>query len=392
MLPDVVKVSVVATVMSLGGGPMRNGLRVIDTDAHQMEPPRVWAEYIDAEFADRAPRIGDMGNGRVGMCVEGSPITKQTGSYPMHSEEFLQAAARGMEKHEKTRAAGFRAEARIEDMDRHGVDAQVLYPTVGGQMLGKEFDDPELLAAVCRAYNDWSLEYCSHAPDRLRMAAMVPMQAPDLAVEEIRRTAAKGAAGFYVRPNPVCGRSLHHDVNEPVWSTIEELGLPVCIHDSGSPYLPSFGERMETHTSGHILSHPFEAMAAMASLIWFGVIERHPKLRIVHVEADSGWLPYWLQRMEQHFDFSGNAEHPLLKRRPTEYFKSNFIVSCRGDEMTLPAVCELVGDDYVAFNTDYPHPDGTWPSGLADLEQQPLASHSIRKIFWDNAAPVFGVQ
>lgn len=370
---------------------MRNGFRVIDTDAHQMEPPRMWAEYIDTGFADRAPRIADMGNGRVGMCVEGSPITKQDGNYPMHSEEFLQAAARGMEKHERSRAAGFRAEARIEDMDRHGVDAQVLYPTVGGQMLGREFDDHELLAAVCRAYNDWSLEYCSHAPDRLRMAAMVPMQAPDLAVEEIRRTASKGATGFYVRPNPVCGRSLHHDANESVWSTIEELGLPVCIHDSGSPYLPSFGERMETHTSGHILSHPFEAMAAMTGLIWFGVIERHPGLRIVHVEADSGWLPYWLQRMEQHFDFSGNAEHPSLTRRPTEYFKSNFLVSCRGDEMTLPAVCELVGDDYVAFNTDYPHPDGTWPAGLADLEQQPLTSDSIRKIFWDNAAPVFGV-
>ena len=67
---------------------------------------------------------------------------------------------------------------------------------------------------------------------------------------------------------------------------------------------------METHTSGHIIAHPFEAMVAMMSLIWYGVIERNPTLRIVHVEADAGWLPYWLQRMEQHFEFSGNAEHP----------------------------------------------------------------------------------
>ena len=88
----------------------RNGLRVIDTDAHQMEPPGMWAAYIDPSFADRAPRIDDMGNGRVGMCVEGQPITKQDGSYPMHSKEFLEAAARGMEKHEKARAAGFGAQ------------------------------------------------------------------------------------------------------------------------------------------------------------------------------------------------------------------------------------------------------------------------------------------
>ena len=147
---------------------------------------------------------------------------------------------------------------------------------------------------------------------------------------------------------------------------------------------------METHTSGHIIAHPFEAMVAMMSLIWFGVIERFPALKIVHVEADAGWLPYWLQRMEQHYDFSGNAEHPELKRRPTEYFKSNFLVACRGDEMTLPAAVDLVGADYLTFNTDYPHPDGTWPGGMEDLERQPLEPEAIRKIFWDNAASAFG--
>ncbi len=87
-------------------------------------------------------------------------------------------------------------------MDAQGVDAQVLYPTAGGQLLGKPFRDVELLAACCRAYNDWSLEYCSVAPKRLRMAAMLPMQSIDLAIEEAWRVVAKGAAAFYVRPNP----------------------------------------------------------------------------------------------------------------------------------------------------------------------------------------------
>ena len=87
----------------------------------------------------------------------------------------------------------------------------------------------------------------------------------------------------------------------------------------------------------------------------------------MHVEADAGWLPYWLQRMEQHCEFSGNAEHPDLKLRPTEYFKRNVFVACRGDEMTLPSVVELVGDDNLVFNTDYPHPDGTWPWGMERL-------------------------
>ena len=135
----------------------------------------------------------------------------------------------------------------------------------------------------------------------------------------------------------------------------------------------------------------FHAMVAMMSLIWFGVIERHPKLKVVHVEADAGWLPYWLQRMEQHYDFSGKAEHPALNKQPTEYFKSNFLVAARGDEMTLPAAVELVGAEYLTFNTDYPHPDGTWPSGMAALDKQPISEDAKRKIFWDNAAPLFGL-
>ena len=269
------------------------------------------------------------------------------------------------------------------------VDTQILYPTVGGQLLGREFESPELLAACCRAYNTWSAEYCAAAPERLRWAAMLPRQDVGLAIEEARHAAAAGCVGFFIRPNPSGGRNLYHPDFEPLWAKIEALDLPICIHDSGSPRQPSFGDRMDTHTSGHIVAHPFEAMVAMMSLIWYGVLERHPLLRIVHVEADAGWVPYWLQRMEQHWEFSGNAEHPELKMRPTEYFLRNMFVACRGDEMTLRAVLELVGDGNVLFNTDYPHPDGTWPWGLAALDAQTIPVESRNRILWDNAVRAF---
>jgi predicted TIM-barrel fold metal-dependent hydrolase len=275
-------------------------------------------------------------------------------------------------------------------MDSQGVDVQVLYPTVGGQLLGREFRDPELLAACCRAYNDWSAEYCRAAPRRLRWAAMLPVQAVDLAIEEARRVG-DTAVGYYVRPNPIAGRNLYHPDYDPLWREIERLGKPICIHDSGSPHLPSFGDRMDTHTTGHMMAHPFEAMTAMMSMIWYGVYERFPRLRVVHVEADAGWLPYWLQRMEQHWEFSGNAEHDYLTMPPTAYFKRNVVVACRGDEMTLPSVVALVGDDNVVFNTDYPHPDGTWPWGMERLEAQPIPETAKRKIMWDNAARAFGL-
>ena len=93
--------------------------------------------------------------------------------------------------------------------------------------------------------------------------------------------------------------------------------------------------------------------------------------------------------MEQHWEFSGNAEHPELRMPPTRYFLRNVLVAARGDERTLPSVLELVGDENVVFNTDYPHPDGTYPWGIERLVQQPIPPESKRRILWDNAARAF---
>jgi predicted TIM-barrel fold metal-dependent hydrolase len=366
---------------------MRNGRRILDADTHQMEPASMWAERIEPRFTAAAPRLEQV-HGRTAMAVEGESLTNE-GKYPFSTPDFLAALMRGMQRFERARGAGFSADSRLQDMTDEGVDVQVLYPTIGGQLLGREFRDTQLLAACCRAYNDWSAEYCRADAQRLRWAAMLPLQAVDLAIAEAQRAAAAGAVSFYIRPNPINGRNLCHRDYFPLWAVVERLDKPLCIHDSGSPHLPSYGDRMDTHTSGHIIAHPFEAMVAMMSLIWYGVFEHFPRLTVVHVEADAGWLPYWLQRMEQHYDFSGNAEHPDLKMRPTEYFRRNVFVACRGDEMTLRSVVELVGDDNLVFNTDYPHPDGTWPWGMERLHEQPISEASKRKILWENAARAF---
>jgi predicted TIM-barrel fold metal-dependent hydrolase len=93
--------------------------------------------------------------------------------------------------------------------------------------------------------------------------------------------------------------------------------------------------------------------------------------------------------MEQHWEFSGNAEHHEMKMSPSAYFHRNVFVACRGDERTLGSAVELAGDDRIVFNTDYPHPDGTWPWGMERLEQQAIPSTSKRKLFYDNAASAF---
>jgi predicted TIM-barrel fold metal-dependent hydrolase len=115
-------------------------------------------------------------------------------------------------------------------------------------------------------------------------------------------------------------------------------------------------------------------------------------MTIVHVEGDSGWLPYWLQRMEDHWDLVENAEHEYLTMRPTEYFRRNFYVAARGDERTLRATIELTGDDNLMVSTDYPHGDGSWPEGLDALDRQGLAQDTREKLLGKNAARAFRLE
>ena len=371
---------------------MKDGFKIVDTDSHMMEPENLWEKYIEDRFRSAAPRMGTApDSGRRTFLVEGEPFTREKGKYPMAAPAFFKVVNEAMKRFERARATGFSARSRLQDMDEQGVDVQVLYPTFGGLMLGKRFNDAELLAACCRAYNNWAAEYCSANLKRLRPAAILPMQNVDKAIVEAHRAAKLGAVSFYVRPNPVDGYSIFDDYYLPLWTEVEKLGLPISTHDSASASVPSFGDRMNTHVSGHILSHPFEAMAAMAGLIWYGVIEKLPRLKVVQVEADAGWVPYWLQRMEQHWNFSGNSEHEYLTKSPTEYFKHNFWVGFRGDEPTMKAAIELVGDDNFVWDTDYPHPDGTFPWGIGAMIRQSIAADSKRKILWDNAARAFNL-
>jgi len=371
---------------------MRNGFKIVDTDTHLMEPDYVFEKYIDERYKSQAPRMGKApDSGRRTFLVEGEPFTREKGKYPMAAPAFLESVRKAMKRFERAAKTGFNPESRIQDMDDQGVDVQIIYPTAAGQMMGREFRDPKLLAACCRAYNDWSADFCSRDSKRLRWAAILPMQDPDLSIEEAQRAAKNGAVSFYARPNPVRGRAIFHKDYLPLWGEVEKIGVPISTHDSASASVESFGDRMDTHVSGHILSHPFEAMAAMAGLIWYGVIEKYPKLKVVQVEADGGWVPYWLQRMEQHWNYSGNAEHEYLTRRPTEYFKSNFFVAFRGDEPTMKAAVELVGDDNFLWDTDYPHPDGTFPWGVEAMMNQRISDESKRKILWDNAARAFNL-
>jgi predicted TIM-barrel fold metal-dependent hydrolase len=134
-----------------------------------------------------------------------------------------------------------------------------------------------------------------------------------------------------------------------------------------------------------------EQQMAMLSMMVNGVYERFPQLRVAYLEGGSAWLPWWLERIEEHFEVARWNEVAGLSLSPTEYFKRNCYVSTDADERLLYQVIEVLGDDRILFPTDYPHPDAKYP-GVVDsfLDLPRVGEESKRKILWDNAVAFYG--
>src|ERR1700722_5825858 len=180
---------------------MRNGFKIVDTDCHLMEREWLWDGDIEPSFKKRPPKSGRAPeSNRRTFLVEGESFVREKGKYPMAAPAFLSAVSKAMKRFDTAKADGFSAQSRLRDMDEQGVDVQIMYPTVAGQMLGREFRDIKLLAACTRAYNDWACDYASADPKRLKWAAGLPMQSVEEAMKKARRAADKGCITYYMRP------------------------------------------------------------------------------------------------------------------------------------------------------------------------------------------------
>jgi uncharacterized protein len=184
-------------------------------------------------------------------------------------------------------------------MDADGIDAAFLYPSLG--LFAGAVEEPGLAAAMCRAYNRWLTDYCKPYPDRLFGVAMLPMQSVELAIEEMRYAReALGMRGGFLRPNPYHGNKMISDpMYEPFWTMAEELDFSIGFHEGSTTAMPTVGvDRFEgDRAARHMISHTMEMMLAAMSVIWGGVVDRHPRLRIAFLESGGGWIAPRLDRM-----------------------------------------------------------------------------------------------
>ena len=358
---------------------------VVDADGHVVEPMSAWETVAERH----RPTVHRDRHGFEHVVVADTEILAvPLGSLATPGARFSDPST--FRSLEEALPGGFDPKQRLADMDGEGIDQAVLFPSVG--LYFWALDDAAAAVDIAVAYNDWLSSYCQADPGRLFGAAMLPMQDPDAAARELRRAHAElGFPAVFVRPNPCLGRSLSDPVYEPVWDAAEESGVAVGVHEGSSVIVPTLGsDRPFNPLVLHAVSHSFEQMLACAQLIAFGVLERHPGLRVVFLESGGGWAPFWLERLDEQAETFGDF-CPAMRLQPSEYFARQCWISFEVDEKTLPVLAPVIGERRVVWGSDYPHHDATFPGAVEALRRTmaPMDEAARRRVLGENALELY---
>jgi predicted TIM-barrel fold metal-dependent hydrolase len=370
-------------------------LQLISSDSHVSEPPDLWMERIDTKYRDRAPRVVLNPEGQEGayLVYEGYPphnlaIGLGAGRTPEELASFLKTGT-----YADARPGGWDPAQRLPDMELDGVEAEVLYTTLGFRMFWLK--DAGLQRACFRVYNDWLAEYCSYAPKRLKGLALISLYDPKEGAQELERCAKMGLKGAMIWCSPPTDQPYSSPLYDPFWAAAQELDMPISLHAiTGMERIPwEYGAEQRAMRS---TVTPHEIEKSFSILILSGVLERFPRLKIVSAENNCGWLPYYLQRMDRGFARFGPSGTVTpwptkLTLKPSEYFRRQMYCTFIDDSFGV-ASRHWIGVDNVMWSSDYPHTASTWPHSRDIIERdfKDVSEVEKRKIVRENVAKLYG--
>lgn len=269
-------------------------------------------------------------------------------------------------------------EQRLRELEEEEVYCSVLFPTRSMDI--STMRDTAFVAAYCRAYNNFAGDLCGKS-SALKAVAVLPFDNVPVAAEELNRAVTKlGLVGVVLSSY---GLQDHIGSSKywPIYEEIQRLNVHLGIHNSiqGGP----IGDpRADTFALQHTAGRAAATMMDCAALIYGGVVERFPKLRVSFLEAMSAWIPYWMDYMDMKFE-KRRFDAPMLKSKPSEYMTNgNFFYSAEPDEKALPYILERIGDELIIFASDYPHGGSGFTRDL--VGRKDISDKTKRKILHGN--------
>jgi predicted TIM-barrel fold metal-dependent hydrolase len=383
----------------------------ISVDDHLIEPARLWQERVPAAMRDRAPRIVRDGDAEFWMYEDRQIVTTGLNAVAGKSrEEFSPEPI----TYEDMRPGCYEPSERVADMDQGNVLSSLLFPSFPrycGQVF-HEAKDKALALQCVRAWNDFILEELAGAyPGRFIPAMIIPLWDPTAAAVEIERTAALGAKSILFSENPTkLGLpSIHTDDWDPVWQACNDTGFVISMHVGSSSNLIRTSPDMPTLA---FMAYSAAANQAGTLLDWLfsGIFTKFPNLKMALSEGSIGWIPYFLERAEQvidkqrfwasRFDIDMNASHERGEEKGEakfdldtdirQLFKDHVFGTFIEDHAGL-RLLDIIGEDNVMLECDYPHSDSTWPDtiDLANKWLGHLPEDVQHKITIGNACRVY---
>ena len=379
--------------------PHLNYDKIIDADGHILEPPDLWEKYIDPQYREQAIRVRLTDKGEEYLEIGGHPSKffniktfALLGSMGRSAEEMASL----MQEKDYVQAAPFGSmypKERVELLDREGLQATILYPSLG-LTWECETEDYGLSLAYAKAYNRWIADFCRDYKDRLIPIAHISLADGQEAAKELERAVKDGCRGAFVAPFTLSMKAHAHPDHDPFWAKAQELNVPVGIHPMAEHPSKRVYQRfkdMKWADWFHNVLGGQGPQQALFAMFQYGLFERFPTVKVVLLESGAGWIGAALDRMDTTYETALGKSVPL-KEKPSYYFKRQCWISGDPDEKALAHIVDHVGDDRFFWATDFPHFDhpGNYLEALNNLVST-MSETARKNLLGDSVAKVYGL-
>lgn len=364
-------------------------VNVISADSHMMEPADLWEQRLDKKYRDQAPKVIQHPRKPIHIFVapdiQPFPVAGGFGA-GRSGQELKDHLSRG---YEAARPSGWDPVERLKDQDIDGVQAEVLYTTLGMPLFGLQ--DADLQRACFGVYNNWVAEYCSHSPKRLHGISLISLEDIEAGVQELERCAKIGLKGAMIWGSPPPDQPYNDKVYDPFWQAASDLQMPLSLHVITGKKREG-KETLGPEIASQYMNIIHEVQRSLTSLVFGGVLDRFPNLHIVSAENDSGWFPHYMYRLDHAFEkFNVMLKEPL-PMKPSEYIRRQMWATFQDDPVG-PKTYDIFGEDNYMWASDFPHTDSTWPDSLKVIERDfaGVPADVTKKIICDNAAKLYRI-